>query len=63
MTKCLPTIGKFSARFHYQSIRFDSRRGQGWKDIALAESGTPSPRIRFATAELESDGSFSDEVT
>jgi len=40
-----------------------SRRGQGWKDMASAGPGTASLGIRFATAELESDGSFSDEVT
>jgi hypothetical protein len=40
-----------------------SRRGQGWKDLALAGAETTSPTIRFATAEVQPDGSFSNEVT
>lgn len=40
----------------------NSKRGQGWKDIALAGLATASPRFRFAIAELQSDGSFSDNV-
>ena len=40
-----------------------SKRGRGWKDMALAEPGTASLRIQFASAELESDGSFSDDVS
>ena len=55
------TVVVLAPRGYYEKYT-RSKRGLGWKDMALVEPGTASPRIRFATAELEPDGSFSSEV-
>lgn len=55
------TVVVLAPREYYEKYS-RSRRGKGWKDMALAEPGTASLRTRFATSELEPDGSFSDEA-
>ena len=56
------TVVVLAPRGYYEKYS-RSKHGLGWKDMASAEPGTASLRIRFATAELEPDGSFSDDVT